>query len=300
MRIFKDFESYNAYVGLPEPLDNNIDIGYYDDKKIRLQSDPVIIDFYRVSIKSNFIDKTAPDYKPGNSKPITAVFFNSPERPVAWDVQPSFNGFYLQLSKKIIEEHRFLFKHYLGYGEHEALYLTEKEEQEIRTIFDLMLEHYNSSQNNYSVLLSYAHVLISLVEAFYNRQFSTQPKRYSHILSDFQQHLKDYYHQPVNQLPTVQYFADKMHLTPNYLGDIIKHFTDKSAIETIHDFVIKKAKELLEERNDLNNAEIAYDLGFEYPNYFAKFFRKHLSLTPKEYRKQFQSAKQVTKTIEAL
>jgi AraC-like DNA-binding protein len=192
-----------------------------------------------------------------------------------------------------------LFKHYLGYGEHEALYLTEKEELEIRTIFDLMLKHYNNRQNNYSVLLSYAHVLISLVEAFYNRQFSTQPKRYNPILSDFQQHLKDYYNHHVNQLPSVQYFADKLHLTPNYLGDIIKHFTHKSAIETIHDIVIKKAKELLEE-NNLNNAEISYELGFEYPNYFAKFFRKHLNLSPKEYRKQFQSAKQVTKTIEAL
>jgi len=300
MRVFKDFKSYNEYVGLPEPLDNNIDIGFYDDKKIRLQSEPVVIDFYRVSIKSNFIDKTSPGYDPNNPKPITAVFFNSPERPVSWDVQPSFTGLYLQLSKKLIEEHRFLFKNYLDYGEHEALYLTEKEEQEIKTIFDLMLKHYDSSQINHPVLLSYAHVLISLVEAFYNRQFSTQPKRYNHILSQFQQYLKDYYDQPVTQLPNVQYFADKLSLTPNYFGDIIKHFTDKSAIETIHNFVINKAKELLEKRNDLNNTEIAYELGFEYPNYFAKFFRKHLNLTPKEYRKQFQAAKQPAKTIEAL
>ncbi len=300
MKLFKDFESYNAYVGLPEPLDNNIDIGFYDAKKIRLYSEPVMVDFYRISIKSNFIDKNSPDYNPDNPTPITAVFFNSPGRPQPWNVEASFNGMYLQLSKKLIEEHRFLFKHYLDYGEHEALYLTEKEEQEIRTIFDLMLKHYNSRQNNYGVLLSYAHVLILLVEAFYNRQFSAQPKRYNHILSDFQQHLKDYYNQPVSQLPTVQYFADKMHLTPNYLGDIIKHFTNKSAIETIHEFIIKKAKGLLEERNDLNNSEIAYELGFEYPNYFAKFFRKHVNLTPKEYRKRLQSAKQVTITIEAL
>jgi len=300
MKLFKDFESYNAYVGLPEPLDNNIDIGFYDAKKIRLYSEPVMVDFYRISIKSNFIDKNSPDYNPDNPTPITAVFFNSPGRPQPWNVEASFNGMYLQLSKKLIEEHRFLFKHYLDYGEHKALYLTEKEEQEIRTIFDLMLKHYNSRQNNYGVLLSYAHVLILLVEAFYNRQFSAQPKRYNHILSDFQQHLKDYYNQPVSQLPTVQYFADKMHLTPNYLGDIIKHFTNKSAIETIHEFIIKKAKGLLEERNDLNNSEIAYELGFEYPNYFAKFFRKHVNLTPKEYRKRLQSAKQVTITIEAL
>jgi len=299
MREFKDFESYNIYVGLPEPLDNNIDIGFYDVKKMRLQSEPIMIDFYRVSLKSNFIDKTVPDYNPDNPTPTTAVFFNSPERPVGWDVQPTFNGMYLQLSKKLIEEHRFLFKHYLDYGEHEALYLTGKEEQEIRTIFGLMLKHYGSGQDNNSVLLSYTHVLISLVEAFYKRQFSAHPKRYNYILSDFQQQLKDYYNQPVEQLPTVQYFADKLHLSPNYLGDIIKHFTQQSAIETIHNFVIKKAKELLEERNDLNNTEIAYELGFEYPNYFAKFFRKHSNLTPKEYRKTFQSQKQITHTIEA-
>jgi len=292
MRIFKNFESFNEYVGLAEPLDNNIDIGFYEAERMRLQSEAVMVDFYRISIKSNFIDIDSPDYP----KPITAVFFNSPERPSSWNVEPGFNGMYVQLSKKLIEEHRFLFKHYLDYGEHEALYLTEKEEQEIRTIFELMLKYYDNRQKNCSVLLSYVHVLISLVEAFYNRQFSTQPKKYNHILTDFQQHLKDYYNQPVNQLPTVQYFADKLHLTSNYLGDIIKHFTDKSAIETIHDLVVKKAKELLEERNDLNNTEIAYELGFEYPNYFAKFFKKHLNLTPREYRRQFQSAK----TIEAL
>jgi AraC-like DNA-binding protein len=70
------------------------------------------------------------------------------------------------------------------------------------------------------------------------------------------------------------------------LGDIIKYFTQKSPIENIHEFVIKKAKEMLEKRSDLNNTEIAYELGFEYPNYFAKFFKKQVNLTPKEYRLQ--------------
>jgi AraC family transcriptional regulator, transcriptional activator of pobA len=286
MRIFKDFKSFNEYISLPKPLDNDIDVGYYDSTKMRLQSKPVMVDFYRISIKSNFIDKSSSDFNPNNPKPITAVFFNSPERQNSWDVEPSFNGMYLQLSKKMIEENRFLFKNYLDYGEHEALYLTEKEEQEIRTIFDLMLKYYNSRQNHFGVFLSYVNVLISLVEAFYNRQFSTNPKQYNRIVSGFQQSIKDYYNQPVNQLPTVQYFADKLGLTPNYLGDIIKHFTKKSAIENIHEFVIKKAKELLEQNNAMNNSQIAYELGFEYPNYFSKFFKKQVNLTPKEYRLQ--------------
>jgi AraC family transcriptional activator of pobA len=286
MKIFQDFESYNAYLGLPKPLDNNIDIGYYDVPKMRLKSEPVSLDFYRISIKSNFIDKSASDFDPKNPKPITAVFFNSPERPLGWDIEPTFNGMYLQLSKRLIEEHRYLFKNYLDYGEHAALILTEKEEQEIRTIFDLMLNYYDNKQKHFGVLLSYVHVLVSLVEAFYNRQFSTNPKQYNSILSDFQQLLKDYYNHPVNNLPTVQYFANELGLTPNYLGDIVKHLTQKSAIENIHESVIKKAKELLEQRSDLNNTEIAYELGFEYPNYFAKFFRKQVNLTPKEYRLQ--------------
>ena len=271
---------------MAEPLDNNIDIGYYDVPKMRLKSEPVAIDFYRISIKSNFLDKSVPDFDPGNPQPITAVFFNSPGPPNGWEVEPTFNGMYLQISKNLIEENRFLFKNYLNYGEHEPLQLIEREEQEIRTLFALMLKYYDSRKDNFGVLLSYVHVLVSLVESFYKRQFSSNPVQYSPIVSGFQQLLINYYNQPPNQIPSVQYFADKLSLTPNYFGDIIKHFTQKSPLENIHEFVIKKAKEMLEKRSDLNNTEIAYELGFEYPNYFAKFFKKQVNLTPKEYRLQ--------------
>jgi len=284
VRTFKDFKSFNEYIGLPTPLDNDIDIGYYDVANMRLKSDPVAVDFYRISIKSNFVDKSARDFDIKNPKPITAVFFNSPERANGWDVEPTYTGMYLQFSRKLIEGNRFLFKNYLDYGEHEALQLTEKEEQEIRTIFGLMLKYYESRKEHFGVLLSYVHVLVSLVEAFYKRQFSSNPKQYNPIVSEFQQLLLEYYNQPVKNIPTVQHFADKLGMTANYLGDIIKHFTQKSALENIHDFVIKKAKEMLETRGDLNNTEIAYELGFEYPNYFAKFFKKQVDLTPKEYR----------------
>lgn len=281
MTFFKDFESFNKYIGLPKPLDNDIDIGYYDPPNMLLKSEPVTVDFYRISIKLNFTDKTVP-----NAKPINAVFFNSPEMATGWDVEPTYTGMYLQLSKKIIEENRFLFKTYLDYGQHEALYLTEKEIEEISTVFGLMFKYYDSDKKQFGVLLSYVNVLISLVEAFYNRQFSTNPKQYNRIVTEFQQSLNDYYNEPASQLPSVQYFADKLGLTANYLGDLIKHFTHKSPLENIHEFVIKKAKELLESRSDLNNTEIAYELGFEYPNYFAKFFKKQVNLTPKEYRLQ--------------
>ncbi|MDI5889265.1 helix-turn-helix domain-containing protein [Flavobacterium yafengii] len=281
MRIFKDFKTFNEYIGLPNPLDNDIDVGYYDPPNMLLKSEPVMVDFYRVSFKTNFVDKTTP-----NAKPVNAVFFNSPEMIGGWDIEPTYKGMYVQLSKKIIDENRFLFKNYLDYGLHEPLFLTDNEIVEISTLFELMIKYYNNERQNFVVLLSYVNVLISLVEAFYKRQFSTDPKEYNRIVTDFQQSIKDYYNQPVSKLPNVQYFADKLGLTPNYLGDIVKHFTNKSALENIHDFVIKRAKELLVEDKKLNTTEVAYELGFEYPNYFSKFFKKQVNLTPKEYRLQ--------------
>jgi len=283
MTKFTDFKSYNKYIGLFKPLDNDIDVGYYDPPNMLLKSDPIEVDFYRISIKINVVFKDVP-----NAKPITAVFFNSPNQivPTGWDVEPTYTGMYLQLSKKIIEENRYLFKTYLDYGQHEALYLKEAEVQEISSVFKLMMKYYKTEKKHFGVLLSYVNVLVSLVEAFYKRQFSTDPKEYNRIVSNFQQSLKDYYNRPVNQIPTVQYFADKLGLTPNYLGDIIKHFTQKSPIENIHEFVIKRAKELLEQNTDMNSTEVAYELGFGYPNYFSKFFKKQVNLTPKEYRLQ--------------
>jgi len=287
MELFKDIESYNEYIGLPKPLDSDIDVGYYDVPKMLLKSAPISIDFYRISIKSNFIDKTLPEFDPDDAKPVTAVFFNSPEVSGGWDIAPTFNGIYLQFSKKLIDDNRFLFKNYYDYGLHEPLLLIEKEEQEIRTIFGLMVKYYEHKKDNFTVLLSYVHVLVSLVELFYKRQFSTNITQYSPVISAFQQNLMAYYNHPVDQLPTVQYFGDMMGLTPNYLGDIIKQITKKSAIEHIHEFVILKAKEMLEKRNELNTTEIAFALGFDYPNYFSKFFKKQVGLSPKDYRLKY-------------
>jgi AraC-like DNA-binding protein len=279
MREFKNFKSFNQYIGLPSPIDHDIDLGYYHPPTMRLISEPVKLDFYRISFKSNFIDKTKP-----NAQPLNAVFFNSPEMVGGWDIEPSYKGMYVQLSKKIIEENRFLFKNHLDYGLHEPLHLTDSEIVEITTLFELMMKYYNNERQNFVVLISYVNVLTSLVEAFYKRQFATNPKQYNRIVTEFQQSIKEYYNQPVSQLPNVQYFANKLGLTPNYLGDIVKHFTNKSALENIHEFVIKRAKELLVNEKKLNTTEIAYELGFEYPNYFSKFFKKQVNLTPKEYR----------------
>jgi AraC family transcriptional activator of pobA len=96
-------------------------------------------------------------------------------------------GCFSDFRKKIIEEHKFLFKTYLDYGHHEALYLTEDEVTEVSAVFKLMIKYYESEVKHFGVLLSYVNVLLSSVESFYKRQFSTDPKQYNRVVADFRQ-----------------------------------------------------------------------------------------------------------------
>ncbi|WP_200977949.1 AraC family transcriptional regulator [Echinicola sp. 20G] len=290
MISFKDFDSFNSYIGLSEPLNPLIDVGRYGPD-VLLDSEAIEIDFYRISFKTNYINSSSPEYDPENPRPITAVFFNSPGNLYEWKLEDKFEGFYIQLSKELINSHRYLFQNYLEYGEHEALHLTRQEESEILSLFELILGKYQKQQESQNVLLAYINLFLGLVESYYQRQFATEAQKYNHIISEFQQLLRDYYKGEFQGIPTVKYFADQLKLSPNYLGDIIKNFTHRSAIDTIHDHIILEAKKLLEKSN-LNSSEIAFDLGFDYPNYFAKFFKKQTKQTPKEYRSSIK-----TKTV---
>jgi len=284
MKTFENFKEYNRYVGMPDPRNEHIDLGRYKDAiSPRLKSKPVMIDYYRISYKYNYLNRAAPYYDPENPEPVSGLFFYSPNRPLEWDLENMVEGYYLQLSKEVINKNRFLFQNYMEYGSHEVLSLNESEEREIKEIFSSLMRHYNQNPNNTSVLISYTHVLVTLIESFYQRQFSTDIKKYNRIVTEFQQLLQNYYSKDVKKLPNVQYFADKLNLTSNYLGDIIKHHTERTAIETIHDFIIRKAKELLRE-DQYNMSQIAYELGFDYPNNFSKFFKDHTDITPSEFR----------------
>ena len=280
MITLKDFREHNQYVGLPDPLNNEIDIGIYEESEIRLQSPPVRIDFYRISFKKDY----APGTETEDPQTNAAIYFYSPKHPLDWDLEDQLHGYYLQMSKQLVSKHRYLFRNYMEYGQHEALLLTESEALEIEEIFHSLMRRYNKDPENTSVLISYAHVLVTLIESFYQRQFSTDITKYNTIVSEFQQLLRDYYKQDADQLPTVQYFSDKLHLTPNYLGDIIKRHTGKTAMQTIHEFVVHRAQELLREQH-ATVSQIAYELGFEYPNNFSKFFKHHTEVTPSEFRK---------------
>lgn len=278
---FNDFHSFNKYLGVGKPISTKIDFGIYDEEfSLKVKSEAINVDFYRISLKENInftdINRTELIHK-------TVLFFNSPNQNFDWNLKEKWQGFYVQISKDTIEKYRFIFRNCLEYGMHEALVLEENEALEIKQIFSLLHSHYTNENYDFDIVLSYTNILISLVEKFYLKLFSVHQKEFNWIVKDFQQLLNDYYKNDVSQIPSVAYFAKKMNLSSNYLGDVIRHFTGINAKDIIQNHIVEIAKKQLLETK-LSNAEIAYQLGFEYPNYFAKFFKKNTNYTPSKYR----------------
>ena len=123
---------------------------------------------------------------------------------------------------------------------------------------------------------------------FYDRQFITRDNQNRDILARFERLLDEYFHDGAAKrigLPTVQYCADKLCLSPNYFSDLLKKETGSTALHFIHDKSIEIAKTELASTDDTVN-EIAYNLGFQYPQHFTRLFKKEVGYTPNEYRAQ--------------
>lgn len=129
-------------------------------------------------------------------------------------------------------------------------------------------------------------LLLDYCMRFYERQFVTRTKVNKDILVQFEELLDKYFQSDSPQmqgLPTVKFFADSVHLSPNYFGDLVKKETGKTAQEYILEKLIDVAKEEILGTNK-SVSEIAYELGFQYPQHFTRIFKKTVGHTPTEYR----------------
>ncbi|MDR2036536.1 MAG: helix-turn-helix transcriptional regulator, partial [Bacteroidales bacterium] len=129
-------------------------------------------------------------------------------------------------------------------------------------------------------------LLLNYSERFYHRQFITRKAVNNDILTRMEHLLNNYFDKEKGLeegLPTVQFLADQLNVTPGYLSDLLRNLTGLNAQQHIHEKLIEKAKEYLTTGN-LSVAEIAYHLGFEHPQSFSKIFRKKTSLSPREYK----------------
>lgn len=180
---------------------------------------------------------------------------------------------------------------FFSYETNEALHLSDKERQTVLDCLDNIGHELVQSIDKHSktLIANNIELLLNYCLRFYDRQFITRSEVNKDVLVKFEQLLDNYFQSDSPQitgLPTVKYCADKLHLSPNYFGDLIKKETGKSAQESIQLKVMNIAKERIFEKNK-TFSEIAYELGFKHPQHFSRMFKNDTGYTPNEYR--FQS-----------
>lgn len=179
---------------------------------------------------------------------------------------------------------------FFSYSSDEALHMSEREKQIILNCFREIREEVEHPVDKHTkqIVASNIETMLNHCVRFYERQFITREISNHSIIDRFQKLLHEYLNSELpktNGLPTVQYCADKVCLSPNYFGDLIKKETGKTASEHIQLAVMAKVKEQLTE-TDKTISEIAYDLGFNYPHHLSRSFKKITGVTPGEFRQK--------------
>jgi AraC-like DNA-binding protein len=180
---------------------------------------------------------------------------------------------------------------FFSYDTCEALFLSDKEKTIILNLFNSIREELDNTIDDFSqdVMVSYIEVLLNYSNRFYKRQFITRRTVNHDLLTKMEQLLNDYFDKEdsLNKgLPSVEYIAGQLNLSPRYLSDMLRSLTGQNAQQHIHEKLIEKAKEYLTATN-LSVAEIAYQLGFERPQSFNKIFKRKTNQTPVEFKQSF-------------
>lgn len=175
---------------------------------------------------------------------------------------------------------------FFDYRVNEALHMTDEEHNIfvslMRQIRDELQNRHDQLQN--AIIIGYIELVLNFCQRFYNRQFITRKLENSDILMKFNSLLRDYFEEKIQLMlgiPTVQYCADKLCMSSNYFGDMIKRTTGDTASNYIRQYVIQRAKNEL--TTGVSIGQVADELGFEYPQHLSRMFKRLTGMTPSDY-----------------
>ena len=175
---------------------------------------------------------------------------------------------------------------FFDYRVNEALHMTDEEHDILASLMRQMRKELTGKPDELqnAILVNYIELALNFCQRFYNRQFTTRKIENSDILTRFEHLLRDYYDQKLQLtlgLPSVQYCADKLCMSANYFGDVIKKTTGDTASDHIRRFVIRLAKNGLAAGETVT--QVSDRLGFEYSQHLSRMFKKQEGITPSEY-----------------
>lgn len=179
---------------------------------------------------------------------------------------------------------------FFSYAVNEALHLSAEEEDDLIGVLNKIdRECVHIDRHTQEIILSQIELLLNYSNRFYERQFITRKNNNHQLLVKFEQVVDAHFngqHATHRGLLTVQHIAEAMHLSPNYLSDLLRIHTGQNTQQHIHEKLIARAKEKLSV-TDLTISEIAYSLGFEHAQSFSTLFRKKTNMSPMEFRQAF-------------
>ena len=294
----KSISEFLEFRGLPKPEHPLVTVYNFEDLKFLNKEEPksLMLDFYSIALKRNANAKMRYgqqeyDFKEGvllfiSPSQVFSIEGNAELQHTGWSllIHPDFL-WNTPLAQKIKQYE------YFGYAVHEALHLSDKEEKMIINIMKNIQHEYQSNIDKFSqdVIIAQIELLLTYAERFYNRQFITRKISNHQILARLEILLEDYFNgDSLSQkgLPTVQFIAENLNVSPNYLSGLLKLHTGQSTQQHIHNKLIEKAKEKLSTTN-LSISEIAFELGFEHQQSFSKLFKTKTNVSPLEFRQSF-------------
>ncbi len=250
--------------------------------------------FYCVMLKEHYNGKVS--YGRGHYEyQAGTMIFTSPGQVIGIDIEGEDNhskGYLLMFhpdflyGTSLAESMKDYF--FFAYDINEALQMLETEKEIVQRLFDSIRSELNSSADKHTrrIVASYIDTLLNYCLRFYDRQFVSRKTDYTNIVSRLEMVLDKYYakERAVDLgLPSVQYCAQCVYLSPNYFGDLIKKETGKSAQHYIHSYIVNRAKTHLISTS-MSISEVAFHLGFRYPHHFSRLFKRITGHTPNEYK----------------
>ncbi|WP_375583477.1 helix-turn-helix domain-containing protein [Cyclobacterium xiamenense] len=289
---------FHQVLGLAKPkhpLISVLRLGYAR-KKLEVDNLKYLLGLYKISLKDNCpysivnYGRNSYDFQEGT------MIFTAPNQVMEYKKAETAEtdkgwilAFHPDLIRKATLGQRIEDYSFFSYDSNEALHLSEEERKTVTDTIEKIEKEISNNIDAHSqtLIISNMELLLNYCIRFYDRQFYTRTNLNQDIASQFEQLLKDYYKQEKQLelgIPTVQYCGDALNMSPKYLSDLLRKETGRSTQDHIHLYIIEKAKNRLLNSNE-SASEIAYALGFEYPQYFSKIFKKKTAMSPSEFRR---------------
>ncbi|MBE9598536.1 AraC family transcriptional regulator [Pedobacter sp. MC2016-24] len=293
MKHYKILSDLHRDNGFPAP-ENPLFSIYQCNKTCSIGDREFTSDFYLIGLKklkSGIIKygRTKYDHECGSM-----LFFKPQQIIEMKNLELDEDGFLIFIHEDFLNGHLLHNEikkyHYFDYETNEALHLSPKEEKTMWELYEKIENEYFNNQDEYSreIILANIDTLLKYAQRFYKRQFINRSDISAKTVTKFNEELDRYVAGGllgIKGLPSVNYMAEKLNISPGYLSSMLKLESGKTALEHIHIYLISEAKNRLMGDNQ-NISEIAYALGFENLSYFSRLFKKEVGLSPNAFKKQ--------------